>query len=60
MIWHAKGGKPISILSPEAARDVWVGAQEAPVAKLPASFEDNTVQVGPTGSAIVYQRGRRR
>ena len=54
---HAKGGEPFSILRPEAARDVWAGAQAVPVAKLLACIEDISV---PAGSAIVYQRGRRR
>jgi acetyl esterase/lipase len=49
----AAGGPPIYTLSPDAARDVLAGAQAQPVAKLPASIEDTTFPVGPTGSARI-------
>lgn len=49
----AAGGPPIYTLSPEAARKVLAGAQEGPVAKLPASIEDTTFPVGPTGSVRI-------
>jgi acetyl esterase len=49
----AAGGPPIYILSPDAARDVLAGAQAQPVAKLPASIEDTTFPVGPTGSVRI-------
>jgi acetyl esterase len=49
----AAGGPPIYTLSPDAARDVLAGAQAQPVAKLPASIEDTTFPVGPTGSVRI-------
>ena len=44
---YAKGGEPLSLLSPEAARDVWAGAQAAPVTKLPASSKTSLFQSVP-------------
>ena len=49
----AGGGPPIYTLSPDAARDVLAGAQAQPVTKLPASIEDTTFPVGPTGSVRI-------
>jgi acetyl esterase len=49
----AAGGPPLYTLSPDAARDVLAGAQAQPVAKLPASIEDTTFAVGPTGSVRI-------
>jgi acetyl esterase len=49
----AAGGPPIYTLSPDTARDVLAGAQAQPVAKLPASIEDTTFPVGPTGSVRI-------
>jgi acetyl esterase len=49
----AAGGPPIYSLSPAAARDVLAGAQAQPVAKLPASIDDTTFPVGPTGSVRI-------
>lgn len=49
----AGGGPPIYTLSPDAARDVLARAQAEPVAKLPASIEDTTFPVGPTGSVRI-------
>src|SRR5262245_905795 len=49
----AGGGPPIYTLSPKAAREVLAGAQAQPVAKLPASIEDTTFPVGPTGSVHI-------
>jgi acetyl esterase len=49
----AAGGPPIYTLSPRAARDVLAGAQAQPVAKLPASIEDTTFPVGPTGAVRI-------
>lgn len=49
----AAGGPPIYTLSPEAARNVLAGAQAQPVAKLPASIENTTFPVGPTGSVRI-------
>jgi acetyl esterase len=45
----AAGGPPLYTLAPEAARDVLARAQAIPVAKPPASIEDMTFPVGPTG-----------
>ncbi|WP_322068198.1 alpha/beta hydrolase [Paraburkholderia bannensis] len=50
----AKGGPPIYTLSPTDARNVLLGAQSAPVAKLPARVEDRTFPVGPTGDVKVH------
>jgi acetyl esterase len=49
----AAGGPPIYTLSPDAARAVLADAQAQPVAKLPASIEDTTFPVGPTGSVRI-------
>ena len=49
----AAGGPPLYTLSPDAARKVLAGAQAQPVAKLPASIEDTTFPVGPTGSVRI-------
>jgi acetyl esterase len=49
----AAGGPPIYTLSPDAARDVLAGAQAQPVAKLPASIEDTTFPIDPTGSVRI-------
>jgi acetyl esterase len=49
----AAGGPPIYTLSPEAARDVLSRVQTALVKKLPASIEDTTFPVGPTGTTRI-------
>jgi acetyl esterase len=49
----AAGGPPIYTLSPEAARAVLAGAQAQPVAKPPASLEDTSFPVGPTGATRI-------
>jgi acetyl esterase len=49
----AAGGPPIYTLTPNAAREVLASAQRQPVAKLPASIEDTTFPVGPTGSVRI-------
>ncbi|PRY06177.1 alpha/beta hydrolase [Paraburkholderia sp. BL25I1N1] len=48
-----QSGPPIYDLKPEDARNVLVGAQSQPVAKLSASIENRTLPVGPTGSVKV-------
>ncbi|WP_241991714.1 hypothetical protein [Paraburkholderia sp. RAU2J] len=48
-----QSGPPIYDLKPEDARNVLAGAQSQPVAKLPASIENRTLPVGPTGSVKV-------
>lgn len=50
---NAAGGPPLYTLSPEAARAVLADAQAAPVQKLPATIEDTTFPVGPTGSVTI-------
>ena len=49
----ASAGPPIYTLSPHAARKVLADAQAQPVVKLPASIEDTTFPVGPTGSVQI-------
>ena len=49
----AAGGPPLYTLTPNAAREVLASAQRQPVAKLPASIEDTTFSVGPTGSVRI-------
>jgi acetyl esterase len=49
----AAGGPPIYTLSPDAARAVLADAQSKPVDKLPATIEDTTFPVGPTGSVKI-------
>src|SRR5437762_2509418 len=49
----AAGGPPLYSLTPDAARDVLAGAQAIPVTKLPASIQDTTFPVGPTGSVRI-------
>jgi acetyl esterase len=49
----AAGGPPLYTLSPDDARKVLAGAQAAPVTKLPASIEDTTFPVGPTGKVAI-------
>ena len=49
----AAGGPPLYTLTPTAAREVLAGAQRQPVRKLPASIEDTTFPVGPTGSVRI-------
>jgi acetyl esterase len=49
----AAGGPPIYTLSPEAARKVLADAQAGPVAKVPASIEDVTWPIGPTGKTAI-------
>jgi acetyl esterase len=46
-------GPPIYTLAPESARAVLVSAQRAPVEKSPATVEDSTFPVGPTGSVRI-------
>jgi acetyl esterase len=47
------GGKPIHQLTPTEARAVLSGAQDIPIAKAPASLEDEVFPVGPTGQVRV-------
>jgi acetyl esterase len=49
----AAGGPPLYTLSPAQARSVLAQAQARPTAKLPASIEDTTFPVGPTGSVRI-------
>jgi acetyl esterase len=49
----AAGGPPIYTLAPDAARKVLSDAQAVPVKKLPASIEDTTFPVGPTGTTRI-------
>jgi acetyl esterase len=49
----AAGGPPLYTLTPTAAREVLASAQRQPVRKLPASIEDTTFPVGPTGSVRI-------
>lgn len=49
----AAGSPPIYTLTPIAARAVLAGAQAVPVAKPPASIQDTTFPVGPTGSVRI-------
>jgi acetyl esterase len=49
----AAGGPPLYTLSPTAAREVLTHVQEAPVTRLPASIEDTTFPVGPTGTTRI-------
>ena len=49
----AAGGPPLYTLTPTAAREVLASAQRQPVPKLPASIEDTTFPVGPTGSVRI-------
>jgi acetyl esterase len=58
----AAGGPPLYALTPAQARDVLAQAQARPTAKLPASIEDTSFPVGPTGSVrirIVRPQGAR-
>ncbi|HUK62819.1 MAG TPA: alpha/beta hydrolase, partial [Dongiaceae bacterium] len=49
----AAGGPPLYALSPSAARDVLTRVQQVPVAKPPATIEDTTFPVGPTGTTRI-------
>ena len=49
----AKGGPPIYTLSPEAARKVLSDLQSGPIGKVPASIEDTSFPVGPTGKVAI-------
>jgi acetyl esterase len=49
----AAGRPPLYTLSPAQARSVLAQAQARPTAKLPASIEDTTFPVGPTGSVRI-------
>jgi acetyl esterase/lipase len=49
----AKGGPPIYTLSPDAARKVLSDAQSGPIGKVPASIEDTSFPVGPTGKVAI-------
>jgi acetyl esterase len=46
-------GPPLSTLSPMAARAVLSKVQETPVTRLPASVEDTSFAVGPTGTTRI-------
>ena len=50
---NAAGGPPLYTLTPDAARAVLAEAQAAPVEKQPATIEDTTFPVGPTGSVRI-------
>ena len=43
------GAKPIYTLSPQAAREVLLGAQSGPIQLTTVSIEDRLCPVGPTG-----------
>ena len=49
----AAGGSPLYTLSPDDARKVLTSVQATPVTKLPASIEDTTFPVGPTGKVAI-------
>ena len=49
----AAGGPPLYTLSADDARKVLTTVQTAPVSKLPASIEDTTFPVGPTGNVPI-------
>jgi acetyl esterase len=49
----ASGGPPLYKLDPPAARAVLTKVQDVPVAKAPASIEDTTFPVGPTGTTRI-------
>lgn len=49
----AKGGPPLYALTPAQARAVLTELQQAPVHKAPASIEDTTFPVGPTGTTRI-------
>jgi acetyl esterase len=49
----AAGGPPLYKLSPAAARAVLTQVQQAPVDKPPASIEDTSFPVGPTGTTRI-------
>jgi acetyl esterase len=49
----AAGGPPIYTLTPEVARAVLANAQEVAVDRPPASIEDTTFPVGPTGTVRI-------
>jgi len=49
----AAGGPPLYDLTPDAARAVLAGAQDAPVEKPAATIEDTAFPVGPTGSVKI-------
>jgi acetyl esterase len=50
---NAAGGPPLYTLTPDAARAVLAEVQAAPVEKLPATIEDTSFPVGPTGSVKI-------
>src|SRR6266403_270487 len=47
------GAKPIYTLSPQAAREVLLGAQSGPVELAAVSIEDRLLPVGPTGQTRI-------
>ena len=49
----AKGGPPIYTLSPDAARKVLADLQSGPIGRVPASIEDTSFPVGPTGKVAI-------
>jgi acetyl esterase len=49
----ASGAPPIYTLDPPAARELLTKLQEVKVAKAPASIEDTTFPVGPTGTTRI-------
>jgi len=49
----AAGGPPLYTLSADDARKVLTTVQAVPVSKLPASIEDTTFPVGPTGKVAI-------
>jgi len=49
----AAGGPPLYTLSADDARKVLTTVQTDPVSKLPASIEDTTFPVGPTGKVAI-------
>jgi acetyl esterase len=49
----ASGGRPLYELDPPSAREVLRALQNVPVPKAPATIEDTTFPVGPTGATRV-------
>jgi acetyl esterase len=47
------GGKPIYTVSPQAAREVLLGAQSGPIELAAVSIEDRLLPVGPTGQTRI-------
>ncbi|MBJ6762269.1 alpha/beta hydrolase [Myxococcaceae bacterium JPH2] len=50
---EARGGPPLSTLSPQAAREVLRDLQSGDVARMPAAVEDRVIPGGPSGQVHV-------